>query len=82
MSSARASRWRTVRCWCRALLARYEEARILVESGMHKPGVEPGLDRAVAARPALSAFLRQPSDLAQPPAETAGMLAALAREHG
>ena len=47
---------------CRGWLARYEESRILVESGMYKAGTDPELDKAIAARTALNAFLRQSSD--------------------
>src|SRR6185369_6694591 len=46
---------------CRGLLARYEESRILVESGMYKPGSDRELDAAIAARSAIATFSRQSS---------------------
>lgn len=46
----------------RAHLARYEEARILIDSGMYKAGADAELDAAVAVRANLSEFLRQSSD--------------------
>jgi flagellum-specific ATP synthase len=45
----------------RSHLAHYDEARILIESGMYKAGGDPELDAAVAARAALNDFLRQSS---------------------
>jgi flagellum-specific ATP synthase len=45
-----------------ALLGAYEEARVMIESGVYKSGTNAAVDRAVAARPELTAFLRQPSD--------------------
>ncbi|ARR56350.1 hypothetical protein HY78_24270 [Rhizorhabdus wittichii DC-6] len=49
---------------CRAALADYEEARILVESGMYKAGSDRAIDSAIAMRGRLQAFLRQPQDQA------------------
>ncbi len=46
----------------RAHLARYDEARILIESGMYKSGADPELDAAVAARGPVTQFLRQRSE--------------------
>ena len=62
----------------RAHLARYEEARILIESGMYKSGGDPELDAAVAARGALAEFLRQPSDACEDLAATRRALLRLA----
>jgi flagellum-specific ATP synthase len=42
------------------LLAAYDEARVMIESGVYKSGTNPSVDRAIAARPALGDFLRQP----------------------
>lgn len=47
---------------CRAALATYEEARILIESGMFKAGGDPAIDGAIAMRANLQAYLRQPQD--------------------
>jgi flagellum-specific ATP synthase len=44
---------------CRALIARYEEARILIESGMYKAGGDPELDLAVRSHAEVNGFLRQ-----------------------
>lgn len=45
-----------------ALLAVYEEARLLVETGMHKPGASARIDEAVRERETLLSFLRQRTD--------------------
>lgn len=45
--------------WVRALLAKFEESRILVESGMYKAGSDRELDRAIAAREEILDYLRQ-----------------------
>ena len=44
---------------CRALLVCYEEARILIESGMYKPGSDRDLDLAISARNGINGFLQQ-----------------------
>lgn len=49
---------------CRAALADYDEARILIESGMYKAGSDRAIDSAIAMRGKLQAFLRQPQDRA------------------
>lgn len=43
----------------RAWLARYEDSRVLIASGMYKSGADRELDVAVAARDDLNRFLRQ-----------------------
>lgn len=43
------------------LLAVHEDARVMIESGLHKPGANPRIDRAIAARDGLTRFLRQAS---------------------
>lgn len=58
----------------RAHLARYDEARILIESGMYKAGADPELDAAIAARGALNDFLRQASDHREAMAATSAAL--------
>jgi len=42
-----------------ALLGAYEEARVMIESGVYKAGTNPAVDRAVSARAELLAYLRQ-----------------------
>jgi len=44
-----------------AMLAAYEEARVMIESGVYKAGTNLWVDRALAARAAVTAFLRQDS---------------------
>lgn len=67
---------------CRAWLSRIEESRILVESGMYKPGGDKELDAALAARADLDAYLRQGPDEATA-FETARLgVIALAGRHG
>lgn len=45
-----------------ALLGVHEEARVMIESGVYKTGANPGIDRAISARPGLMAFLQQGQD--------------------
>jgi len=45
-----------------ALLSAYDEARVMIESGVYRAGGNPALDRAIALRPALLGFLRQRRD--------------------
>ncbi len=66
----------------RAHLARYDEARILIESGMYKSGGDPQLDAAVSARGAIDEFLRQSSETREDMAATARALARLAGRGG
>jgi flagellum-specific ATP synthase len=42
------------------MLSAYEEARVMIESGVYKTGTNASVDRAIAARAELGAFLRQP----------------------
>lgn len=42
-----------------AMLSGYEEARVMIESGVYKSGTNATVDRAIAARTTVSAFLRQ-----------------------
>lgn len=44
-----------------ALLADHDENRIMIESGVYKPGSSARIDRAIAGRDRLNAFLRQPA---------------------
>ncbi|HYD38757.1 MAG TPA: FliI/YscN family ATPase [Allosphingosinicella sp.] len=43
-----------------AQLAAYEEARVMIESGVYKSGTNGAVDRAIARRGEMNAFLRQP----------------------
>lgn len=45
-----------------AMLGAYEEARLLIESGMYKMGASPEIDRAIEMRDRLNGFLRQRQD--------------------
>lgn len=56
----------------RSLLAAYRDAEDLIRIGAYQQGTSPEVDRAVAAQPALTAFLRQRTDeVAEPdPSET------------
>lgn len=49
-----------------ALLGVHEEARVMIESGVYKAGASAEIDRAIAARPGLMAFLRQGQDESVP----------------
>lgn len=44
-----------------ALLATYDENRVMIESGIYRARSNERVDRAIASRPALTAFLRQAS---------------------
>jgi FliI/YscN family ATPase len=64
-----------------AMLGTYDEARMLVESGVYKAGTNGALDRAIACRSALLAVLRQRQDEHAPfAASVAALVAALPRE--
>lgn len=67
---------------CRGWLARYEESRILIESGMYKAGSDPELDAAIGVRRDLNAFLTQGGDETSTFAATEAALIALAGRHG
>ena len=43
-----------------AQLAAYEEARVMIESGVYKSGTNAAVDRAIAKRSEMNSFLRQP----------------------
>ncbi|HEX7728542.1 MAG TPA: FliI/YscN family ATPase [Terracidiphilus sp.] len=62
----------------RKLMAAYARSEDLVRIGAYKPGSDPELDRALAARPALRAFLAQPSVERTTLADSIAGLAALA----
>lgn len=53
-----------------AALATYDEARLLIESGMYKSGASREIDHAIGCRDRLLAFLKQPRDSAATLPET------------
>jgi flagellum-specific ATP synthase len=61
------------------LLASYEEARMLIESGLYVAGGDRQIDEAIAARPAILEFLAQPTDVSRPWTECIGRLATLGK---
>lgn len=63
---------------CRAALADYEEARVLIESGMYKQGSDRAIDTAIAMRASLTDYLRQAQDHAANWQETRGGLIGIA----
>lgn len=58
-----------------ALLADYEENRVMIESGVYRSRSNGRIDRAIAAREPLATFLRQPADEASAFAQTIAALA-------
>lgn len=60
-----------------AMLSAYEEARVMIESGVYRTGTNKLVDRAIAARPALSEFLRQQRREKAAPADTVRRLTAI-----
>lgn len=60
-----------------AMLAAYEEARVMIESAVYAKGSNPVVDRAIAMRAAVNAFLCQPQDRASAVSDTVAALAAL-----
>jgi flagellum-specific ATP synthase len=53
-----------------ALVGAYEDSRVMIESGVYKRGTNRSVDRAIAARDELNAFLRQAPIESCPIAET------------
>ena len=60
-----------------ALLATYEEARIMIESGVYKSGSNPAVDDAIKLREPLLSFLRQQRGEATSPEDIGRKLAAV-----
>ena len=58
----------------RALMAKHDEIRFLLQVGEYAPGGDPLADDAIAAQPALQDFLRQRPDEASPMQETQELL--------
>lgn len=63
-----------------AMLGTYEEARVLVESGLYAAGSDGAIDVAISARPHLRDFLQQSSDLCSTWDETLVCLSRLTSE--
>jgi flagellum-specific ATP synthase len=63
-----------------ALLSTYDQARILIESGVYTAGATPAIDEAIRRRPDLIAFLRQRHDEATPRADARAALARIVAE--
>jgi flagellum-specific ATP synthase len=59
-------------------LARYDEARMLIESGLYVAGSELEIDDAIALRPHILDFLAQGTEDDRPMADTVRLLASLA----
>jgi flagellum-specific ATP synthase len=53
-----------------AMLAAYDEARVMIESGVYRSGTNQAVDRAIATRPAINTFLRQARQERSPYEET------------
>lgn len=62
-----------------AMLSVYDEARVMIETGVYKAGTNAQVDRAIATRPALLGFLRQASNEKAPFESTLRALSSLAR---
>lgn len=60
-----------------AMLGAYEEARVMIESGVYKAGTNPGVDRSIKAREPLLGFLKQGRDESVPFEESVRKLRAL-----
>jgi FliI/YscN family ATPase len=65
-----------------ALLGIYDESRVMIESGVYKSGANAEIDRAIAMRAALMAFLQQRQDERGDFAATVGAMTALMRGGG
>ncbi|NIZ93658.1 FliI/YscN family ATPase [Kineococcus rubinsiae] len=66
----------------RRVLAAHRDAKELIEVGAYQPGANPDVDAAVAAMPAINAFLRQDIAEITPPREAWALLAGLASALG
>jgi len=75
---------RAAAAYCRAMIARHDEARILIESGMYRAGGDRELDAAVNAHARINAFLCQHDEAESWPVMTARLfeLAKTEASHG
>jgi FliI/YscN family ATPase len=62
----------------RSLMAAYEESRDLIEVGAYAAGSNPVVDAAIAKKPDIDVFLRQPMEESTPPEASTSALALLA----
>ncbi len=65
-----------------ALIATFEEARPMIESGLYRSGTNSEIDRAASLQPALTAFLRQASGENEDREQTRQKLAQILGESG
>lgn len=65
-----------------AMLSAYEDARIMIETGVYKAGTNDLVDRVIAVRAELTAFLRQSRKDNVPFDKTVHALAAIAQRQG
>jgi flagellum-specific ATP synthase len=65
-----------------AIIAIFEEARPMIESGLYRAGTSAEIDHAIALRPTLTAFMRQEMDSFSPLAETRRQLGLLFERNG
>lgn len=63
----------------RAHLAKYKEIELLLQVGEYKSGGDAAADAAIAAKPAIDAFLRQASEDRTPPADVVKQLSEAVR---
>jgi flagellum-specific ATP synthase len=61
----------------RAVAARYEKGRDLVQIGAYVSGSDPGMDQAIALHPAMEAFLQQNMHEAAPLSDSTAMMQAV-----
>lgn len=80
MPAVAAAEHRQQAALARRLMAVYARSEDLVRIGAYKPGADPELDRAIAARGALRAFLTQRSDERSRLSDSLARLAELAEE--
>ena len=63
------------------MMSAYEEAKVMIESGIYRPGANQSVDQAIRARPAINAFLQQSrSDASSVPATIAKISALRERD--
>jgi flagellum-specific ATP synthase len=65
-----------------ALVATYDESRVMIESGVYRPGSNDAVDQAVAARPRIDAFLKQGTSDNVATDETVRLLRTVAAQGG
>jgi flagellum-specific ATP synthase len=66
---------------CHAILANYEQSRTMIDAGLYAAGTNSDIDRAIAARPQLTAFMRQDLIFKSPLGETIDQLQSVLVQH-